>query len=211
MINFAVRRALYRQTLIAAGLAAGLGVSGAALAATDNARDATAHSDSIGAAISDTAITAKVKAKFVGDERLKNSDISVKTTNGVVTLSGTGSPESKSAAASLAKAVEGVRSVDVDVNTPAATGSMQAKTQKVATTTKEAVSDSWITTKVKSAILADSISKGFEVAVDTRNGVVMLDGKLANREAIDHVKDIAMKIEGVKSVNTAGLKVDSAK
>jgi hyperosmotically inducible protein len=209
MTNHADRKALYRQTLIAAGLAVGLGLSGAVLAATD-AADATPHSDGIGAAISDTAITAKVKAAFLGDERLKNSDISVMTTNGVVTLSGSAaSSSSRSTAATLARNVEGVKSVDVDLKTPAAEGSISAETQKVATATKKAVTDSWITTKVKSAILADSVSKGFDVSVTTKHGVVMLHGHLASRDAIDHVKDIASNIEGVKSVNTAGLKVKS--
>jgi hyperosmotically inducible periplasmic protein len=209
MTNYSDRKGLYRQTLIAAGLTVGLGLSGAVLAASD-ATDATPHSDSIGAAITDTAITAKVKSAFIGDERLKNSDISVKTTNGVVTLTGTAaSSESRSAAAALARNVDGVKSVDVDLNTPAVAGSASAETQKVATATKKAVTDSWITTKVKSAILADSVSKGFDVSVTTKHGVVMLDGHLANSDAIDHVKDIASKIEGVKSVNTAGLKVKS--
>jgi hyperosmotically inducible protein len=69
------------------------------------------------------------------------------------------------------------------------------------------VSDSWITTKVKTEILADSVSKGFEVNVKTEHGVVLLKGSLANQDAIDHVKDIAAKIYGVKSVDTTELTV----
>jgi hyperosmotically inducible protein len=69
------------------------------------------------------------------------------------------------------------------------------------------MSDSWITTKVKSEILADSISKGFKVDVKTKHGVVILKGVLASQDAIDHVKDIAAKVDSVKSVDTTGLTV----
>lgn len=68
-------------------------------------------------------------------------------------------------------------------------------------------SDTWITTKVKSMLLADDISKGFDVKVDTRDGVVVLTGALNNEDAIKHVRDIAADVEGVKSVDTSNLKV----
>ena len=73
---------------------------------------------------------------------------------------------------------------------------------------KRAVSDTWITTQVKSEILADSLSKGFDVNVDTTGGVVALNGALASQHAIDHVKGIAEKVEGVKSVDTSALVVE---
>ncbi|MHB8623654.1 MAG: BON domain-containing protein [Sulfuricaulis sp.] len=191
---------LFRNALIVAGLAVGLGI-GTAYATSDDASAPEAHSDSMGAVVSDTAITAKVKTKLMGDKRLKKSDISVTTTNGVVTLEGTASSsKAKYAAGALTKSVEGVKSVDNTLITP---GSSKAGAK-----TKRAVSDSWITTKVKSEILADSVSKGFDVSVKTIHGVVVLKGSLANQDAIDHVKDIAGKVDGVKSVDTAGLTVE---
>jgi hyperosmotically inducible protein len=68
-----------------------------------------------------------------------------------------------------------------------------------------AVSDSWITTKVKSEILANSVSKAFKVGVKTKHGAVALHGKLPNQDAIDLVKMIAEKVKGVKSVDTSAL------
>ena len=137
----------------------------------------------------------------MGDNRLEKSDISVTTTNGVVTLEGTASSsEAKSSAEKLAMSVEGVKSIDNSLNIPGSS--------KTAKKSKRAVSDSWITTKVKSEIFADSVSKGFDVSVKTTHGVVVLTGSLANEDAIDHVKDIAGKVEGVKSVNTAALTVE---
>lgn len=192
-------KASFRNALIVAGLVAGLGI-GTAYAA-DDASAPKAHSDGMGAAVSDTAITAKVKTKLMGDDRLKKSDISVTTTNGVVTLEGTAtSSKAKSAAGELTKSVEGVKSIDNNLKVP---GSSKAGAK-----TKRTVSDSWITTKVKSEILADSVSKGFNVSVKTTHGVVVLKGSLANQDAIDHVKDVAGKVDGVKSVDTSGLTVE---
>ena len=70
---------------------------------------------------------------------------------------------------------------------------------------ERAVTDSWITTKVKSEILANSVSKAFKVRVKTKQGAVALDGKLPNQDAIDLVKTIAEKVKGVKSVDTSAL------
>ena len=196
------RRAHGRRALTTIGAAAGLGLCLLANAASSDTAP-TAHSDSVGAAISDSAITTKVKANFLGDERLKGSHIKVTTTNGVVTLTGsaTGS-DSKAAAEDIAKNVDGVKSVDDELTSPSSSGSMHkavAKTERVG-------SDSWITTKVKSEIMSDSVSKGFKVSVKTVNGVVMLSGVLPNDDAVAHVKDLAEKVEGVKSVKTSQLK-----
>jgi hyperosmotically inducible protein len=192
-----------RRALTAIGVAASLGVCLVTGAAVADDTTPTAHSDSAGAAIGDAAITTKVKAKYLGDDRLKGSHIKVTTTNGVVTLTGSApNAGSKSAAEELAGDVSGVKSVDDQLATPATQGSAHkavAKTERVG-------SDSWITTKVKSEIMADSVSKGFKVSVKTVNGVVMLSGVLPNDDAVAHVKDLAEKVEGVKSVKASQLK-----
>jgi hyperosmotically inducible protein len=193
-----------RRTLVSIGVATALSVCMAASAMAQESP--TPHSDSVGAAVSDTAITAKVKSSFVGDDRLKGSHIKVVTTNGVVTLTGSApTSDSKSAAEELAQDVKGVRSVDDQVSTP----SSGSEVHKAVATTERVGSDSWITTKVKSEITADSISKGFDVHVKTLHGVVMLRGTLPNKDAIDHVKDIAEKVDHVKSVDTTELRTAS--
>ena len=73
--------------------------------------------------------------------------------------------------------------------------------------TERVVSDSWITTKVKSEILANSGTKAFKVSVKTKYKTVTLKGKLPSQEAIDQVKQIAEKVKGVKKVDTSGLSV----
>ncbi|HEY8908240.1 MAG TPA: BON domain-containing protein [Rhodoferax sp.] len=80
---------------------------------------------------------------------------------------------------------------------------------KTASQAERVVSDSWITTKVKSEILANSVSKAFKVSVKTKKGAVSLTGKLPNQDAIDLVKMIAEKVKGVKSVDVSGLVIGS--
>ena len=73
--------------------------------------------------------------------------------------------------------------------------------------TERVVSDSWITTKVKSEILANSVSKAFKVQVKTKYGMVTLAGKLPSQDAIDLVKLTAQNVKGVKSVDVSGLSI----
>ena len=66
-----------------------------------------------GAALSDTAITTKVKAKFAADSTVSATKIHVDTDNGVVKLTGTAKSQDEAAkAAEIAKSTEGVASVD---------------------------------------------------------------------------------------------------
>jgi hyperosmotically inducible protein len=167
----------------------------------------TAHSDSMGAAVSDTDITAKVKVKLAGEKALKHSDISVTTTNAVVTLTGKAtSSDAKDAAERLTKEVDGVKDVDDELKTPS-DSSASANAKAAGKDAKHEVSDSWITTKVKSELLADSLTKGFDIKVITTKGVVVLSGKLPNEDAVKRSKDIAEKVDGVKSVDTKDLVV----
>ncbi len=65
-----------------------------------------------GEVITDAWITTRVKSKFVGEDLLKNSDISVDTTDHVVTLRGTVmSAAGRARAVAQAKEVEGVHKV----------------------------------------------------------------------------------------------------
>jgi hyperosmotically inducible protein len=192
--------------LIAVGLVTGVSIGTAGAASGDDTIPQP-HSDSVSATLTDTVITTRVKAKLMGSDSLKKSDISVTTTNGVVTLDGSVSnSNAKTVAEAATKSVDGVKSVDNNLKTPASSKA-SARTHEAVTKTERVASDSWITTKVKSGILADSVSKGFDVSVETIHGVVVLKGALSNQDAVDHVKDIAEKVKGVKSVDTSALTV----
>lgn len=88
-----------------------------------------------------------------------------------------------------------------------AAGDTPSAPERAASKAEAAVSDSWITTKVKSEILANSVSKAFKVHVTTKHGAVSLKGELPNKDAVELVKMIAEKVKGVQSVDTSGLSV----
>lgn len=65
--------------------------------------------------------------------------------------------------------------------------------------TQTQANDTWITTKIKSALLADKGLVSAEVKVVTENGVVYLLG-LVNKSQADQISEIVRKTEGVKKV-----------
>lgn len=67
------------------------------------------------------------------------------------------------------------------------------------------IDDTWITTKVKSSLLADSDVSGLDIEVETVNGVVTLSGQVDRQAQIEHATRIAREIEGVTDVRTTGL------
>lgn len=64
----------------------------------------------------------------------------------------------------------------------------------------EPMSDSWITAKTKMSLAADDRVKGRQVSVETRNGEVMLRGKVDSEDAKMAAEDVARRIDNVKGV-----------
>ncbi|HET9404752.1 MAG TPA: BON domain-containing protein, partial [Burkholderiales bacterium] len=60
--------------------------------------------------------------------------------------------------------------------------------------------DSWITTKVKSALAADKQVKATEVNVETFKGRVQLSGFVSSNAAMNQAVVVAQGIKGVTSV-----------
>lgn len=69
----------------------------------------------------------------------------------------------------------------------------------------EAVSDSAITTKVKSNLLADSVLGAFAIDVDTTDGVVSLNGFVDNEQERRRAAQLAQSVSGVKQVDVRNL------
>jgi hyperosmotically inducible protein len=166
---------------------------------TDSAKAAAASAgqsvdksiNKIGDFMDDSTITARVKAALIDDKNIRSTDISVKTENKAVTLSGTvESDAQKAQAISVAKGIEGVASVS-DRLTVAAEKSA---------TLKGYAGDTAITSEVKAKLLADDLVPSRKVTVETSNGVVHLSGTLESSKQVDRAADIAKAIAGVKSV-----------
>lgn len=203
-----------KTSLIAASIAAVLAT--AALPLSVQASEATPQRTA-GQAIDDATITASVKNKLLADERTKGFDINVDTRQGRVTLSGgADSAAAKQAATELATHVDGVASVDNQLvvaapgtqarqaaNTATASGEVRA----AASETGEVIDDAWITTKVKSQLVADSNVPGTDISVETKNNIVHLRGVVATTQARAEAIRIAETTEGVRGVEAKDLVV----
>ncbi|WP_034912119.1 molecular chaperone OsmY [Erwinia sp. 9145] len=145
----------------------------------------------VGGYMDDSGVTAKVKAALVDDDMIKSTDISVKTHNGVVELSGfVPSQDQAERAVAAAKKVEGVKSVSDKLHAKDSTKSSVSGYAGDAATTSE----------IKAKLLADDIVPSRNVKVETTNGVVQLSGEVKSQAQSERAEGIAKAIEGVKSV-----------
>ena len=189
------------KTLLAVTLGSVL-VSGSALAETstmdkaqNSANTAGEKIDSsmnkVGNFMDDSSITAKVKAALVDHDSIKSTDISVKTDNKVVTLSGFVESQTQAEeAVKVAKGVEGVSSVS---------DKLHVRDSKESSVTGYA-GDAATTSEIKAKLLADDIVPSRMVKVETTDGVVQLSGTVENQAQSDRAESIAKAIDGVKSV-----------
>lgn len=91
------------------------------------ASSASSSNETVPGKVDDSWITTKVKSKFAAAKGIKSSDISVNTTDGAVTLTGTVvSSKQRTRVEHLAKQVKGVKSVDGSGLTISASSSSSA-------------------------------------------------------------------------------------
>jgi len=69
--------------------------------------------------------------------------------------------------------------------------------------TGEYVDDTVLTTKVKTAILAEPTLKSAEINVETYKGVVQLSGFVGSEQSARKALEVARSVKGVKSVQNA--------
>jgi len=67
-------------------------------------------------------------------------------------------------------------------------------------TVGEHIDDAGITARVKARLLDDSLVKGLQIDVDTRDGVVFLTGTVPNEAERNQAIELAKTTEGVKDV-----------
>lgn len=185
--------------------------------ATDKARaagqetkqDAKVAAKQTGNVVTDSWITMKVHSQFVPEAALEDSDIDVETKAGVVTLMGTvPTAAGKSRAVAIAKATDGVKSVndrlrvapagDTDVSAAAKEGAKDTK--QAANNAGKGMSDGWVTSKIYADFIDESVLEGSDIDVDVNNGVATLTGKVPTQAGAARAAAIAKATDGVKSV-----------
>ncbi len=93
---------------------------------------------------------------------------------------------------------------------PALAAQPQSRSDVPSAASEQPVTDTWITTKVKSELAAAHGVPGHAITVDTKNGTVWLSGDLKTRAEYDRAIAKARGIKGVKHVNASKLTVRGA-
>lgn len=145
---------------------------------------------SVGTEIDDSVVTTRVKSALLNDADIKSFDLKVETRKGEVLLSGFVDNQTQiDRAVTLIRTVEGVKNIDNKVSLKVGTATVGNK-----------LDDGVITTKVKTALLADNTIKSQDIMVVTRKGEVQLSGFVNNQVQIDRAMEVARGIEGVTQV-----------
>jgi osmotically-inducible protein OsmY len=134
----------------------------------------------------DDRIEAAFQQSYVFQTYLKDDAINIDSADGVVTLTGSVAKEpSRSLAAETVAGLPGVRSVD----------------NRITVTEKETSvnADAWVSMKVKTALLFHrNVSATTEV--NTKNGIVTLQGEAESNAQKDLTAEYVKDVEGVKCV-----------
>lgn len=167
--------------LTGCAVAAGAGIATGAVAATDRR--------TTGTFIDDQIIEVKVsRALRQESEVWEQSHVNATSFNNIVLLSGeTPSQANKSRIGQIAAGIEKVRQVHNEIAI-AAPSSMVARS-----------SDTWVTGKVKTALLSEMQLDATRVKVVTEKGVVYLMG-LVNATEAERATDLARRVGGVERV-----------
>jgi hyperosmotically inducible periplasmic protein len=159
---------------------------------------------SYGEMVDDMGTTSVIKSKLLWSKHADGLNTNVDTQRGKVTLTGTASSkEAQVFAGQLAQNTKGVVSVEnrLEVVVP--------KAEEVSTgSVGEEISDTWITTKVKSTFLYSRQVTGHEISVATKDGVVTLTGHLMSQQERSMAIELAQGLRGVKEVNADALTVN---
>lgn len=138
--------------------------------------------------LDDVTIASNIDARLVAEKDMPSRWVSVEVIGGIATLTGyLRTQEQIERAVYICSNVRGVRDVrsELQIGAPS-TGSL--------------FSDSWITTRIKTAYLRDFLISGFGTHVETVDGKVYLQGVLKNSEQRYRAKEIARSTSGVTAV-----------
>jgi hyperosmotically inducible protein len=155
--------------------------------------------------VSDADLKTRVSKAIADDPALANSKIQVQSVNsGVVLLSGTAATLSDHLrAVENASRVPGVKRVASEIKSPDNIGDAEIWREghySAADAAKSTARDMWTTSAVKMRLLANDQTPGFDINVDTTDGVVTLFGMVDSQAAKTAAGAEARNVEGVKSV-----------
>ena len=154
---------------------------------------------------SDAELEKNVKARLAKEPALADSTIAVQSVNaGVVLLSGKAHTLSDAyRAVDVAARVPGVRRVASEMQSPDTLGDDELWREgayDAAAYEKSTARDRWITTAAKLRLIADSKTPGFDINVDTNDGIVTLFGVVRSGDSKRAAEAEVREVGGVKNV-----------
>jgi len=159
--------------------------------------------------VSDEHLKQQVEQALEADPSLKSSNIDVRSVNqGVVLLVGTAKTLSAHLrAVEVAAAVPGVRRVASEIQSPDTLADEEIWRARAPHQPSQGyggvldtANDIWITSAVRMSLIADSNVPGFEIDLDSWDGVVTLFGIVSSQDAKGAAEADALKVNGVKRV-----------
>ena len=163
----------------------------AAVVVAGGASAVTSASDrrTLGSQIDDSSIVVKAERALEGNKTLEEkAHINVNSYNGILLLTGQAPTQDMvDTAGQLVQGIQGVKDVQnqIRIGNP------------ISFTTRSR--DSWITTRVKSLLIADKEVSALDIKVITESGEVFLMGLVSSSEA-DKAVEIARHVNGVARV-----------
>jgi osmotically-inducible protein OsmY len=143
---------------------------------------------------SDAWLLSKVKMTLSFHRSVSGLSTEVNVKDGIVTLRGDAASQAqKELTTEYARDVEGVKDVKNDMTV--------GKVAKSNRTVGEKIDDSSITAQVKTTLLYHRSTSAIHTTVNTKNGVVTLDGTAKSVTEKDLASKLANDVNGVKKVN----------
>ena len=178
---------MHRATKLSATVMMGLALA-AAPAWVNAADEKKSTTEAVKTNVSDSWITSKAKIALFADSRVPGTSVNVETQKGTVYLRGkVDTDAAKQAAEEVAKGVDGVKSVKNELQVVPASDKKMVE-----------ANDEDLTKQVKTRLQNDARLKKVDVRVD--NGVVTLQGKVANIDDSARASQLARSVPGVRAV-----------
>lgn len=161
----------------------------------------------VGGNLDDAATLASVKAAFALHRDLANRPISVRTRQGVATLTGeVGSDAELDEAQGVAASVPGVEQIEnlLAVNPALIAGSAgspdEADSEEAERSLGQRLDDVSLATKVRTALMLHKDLKTLDISVTARDGTVVLEGSVPTPELIEAAEDRVAAVVGVEAI-----------
>jgi hyperosmotically inducible protein len=149
----------------------------------------------------DDSLKDRIEYRIETSPVVKKYDIRVKVENANVMLTGKVATDTQKAEAGKLAKIDGVAKVDNQIAIDKdADKTLMDHAKNGMRKTGEAVTDTWITTKVKWFFMGDDLLKGSHIDVDTKDRVVTLNGTVKTETGRKQAVRLAQETDGVTKV-----------